>query len=56
MAKWDKFITKCDKYYKVQRLLQIALVQGGEGRRREMPVYILSYNGDLNTYGTPGVK
>ena len=27
IANWDDFITKCDSYYKMRRLLQIATVQ-----------------------------
>ena len=27
ITKWDDFITKCDSYYKIRRLLQIAAVQ-----------------------------
>ena len=27
ITKWDNFITKCDSYYKMQRLLQIATIQ-----------------------------
>ena len=31
ITKCDNFITKCDRYYKVRRLLQSATLQTGEG-------------------------
>ena len=38
------FITKCDSYYKMRRLLQIATVQGIYfGKKKTLPWFLLSF-------------
>ena len=38
------FITKCDSYYKMRRLLQIATVQGIYfGKKKTLPRFLLSF-------------